>query len=185
MMLDRSFLALDARTRRAFFVQTHADAFAAEPFLTELALDLDLAQPFSLDVGQLQIFEHQIDQFVQTDIGFVVVDAGPVAGLLAAFAVFTLTYYIAGLGLAVAALADAGSVLAVDEAVLFDAANGHFDDSIVVFADDRLFGDDVGNVVADRFAHFLPVAQTIAGAAVAALGGGRIVRAKDGVPRMT
>ena len=42
-------------------------------------------------IGQLQIFEHQIDQFIQADIGLVVVDAGPVAGLLAAFAVFTLT----------------------------------------------------------------------------------------------
>ena len=89
-MLDRGFLALDARARRALFVQTHANAFAAEPLLTELALDLDLAQPFALDVRQLQILEHEVDQLIQADLGLVVVDAGPIAGLLAAFAVLCL-----------------------------------------------------------------------------------------------
>ena len=106
------------------------------------------------------------------DVGLVVVDAGPVAGLLAALAVFALADDLAGLRVAVAALADAGSIVAVDEAILPDAANRHLDDPVAIFADDRFFRDDVGDVIADRFADFLPVAQPIAGAAVAALAGG-------------
>ena len=91
VMFDRSFLALDPRARGALLVQAHSDAFAAKSLVAELALDLDLAEPLALDVGEFQILEHEVDQFIQADIGLVVVDAGPVAGLLAAFAVFALT----------------------------------------------------------------------------------------------
>jgi hypothetical protein len=79
------------------------------------------------------------------------------------------------------ALADAGGVLAVDEAVLFDAADRDLDDTVPVFADDRLLGDDVGDVMADRLVDFFPVAQPVSGAAVAPLRRGGIVGAEDGV----
>jgi len=171
MMLDRGLLALDARTSGALFIQTHADTFAAKSFLAELAFDLDLAQPFSFDIGQFQIFEHQIDQLIEADVGFVVVDAGTVAGLMTCFAVLALTDDVAGLGLAVADLTDAGDVLAVDEAVFFDAADGDLNNSVLVFTDDGFFGDDVRDVIADRFANLLPVPQAITSAAIAALAG--------------
>ena len=86
------------------------------------------------------------------------IDAGTVTGLLRPFAVFSLSHDIAGLRFAVAALADTRSVFSVDEAVFFDAANGYLDNSVFVLADDRFLGDDVGDVVADRFADFLPMA---------------------------
>jgi len=87
------------------------------------------------------------------------------------FAVLALTDDVAGLGLAVAALTDAGGVLAVDEAVFFDAADGDLNNSVLVLTNDGFFGDDVRDVITDRFANLLPVAQAIAGAAIAALAG--------------
>ena len=77
------FFAFDSRARRAFFIQTHANPFAAKAFLAEQSFDFDLTQTFAFEIGQLQIFEHQVDQFIQADIGLVIIDARMVARLLA------------------------------------------------------------------------------------------------------
>ena len=172
-------LAFDPGSRGAFFVQAHPDAFFPIALLAELPFDFHLTQLFAVEIGELEVFEHQFDQLIETDFGFVVVDAGLVAGLLTLGAFFALTDGLAGLHVAVAALSHPGRIFAVDKTVLFDAPNRHFNDPIAVLADDRFFGDDVGDVVADRFADFLPMAQAVAGAAVAALAGGRMVGAKD------
>ena len=89
--------------------------------------------------------------------------------MLARFAVLSLPNDISRLGLAVAPLANARRVLAIDEAIFFDAANGNFNDAVLVFADDGFLGDDVCNIIADRFADLLSMAQPVAGAAIAAL----------------
>ena len=126
------------------------------------------AQRAALEVGQLEILEHDLDQFVERDVGLVVVDAGPVAGLAVAFALAVLAGLaddLAGARVAVA-LAGAGRVVAVDEAVLLDAAERDLDHAVAVFADDRFFGDDVRDIFADRFADFLAMARAIAGRAV-------------------
>src|SRR5262249_22466556 len=85
---------------------------------------------------------------------------------------------LAGLRVA-ATLAHAGRVLAVDEAVLPDAADRDLDDLLAVLTDDRLFGDDVGDVLADRLADLQSVPRTIAGAAITAFRIRGIVGAED------
>jgi hypothetical protein len=86
----------------------------------------------------------------------------------------------------VAAFAYPWRILAINETVFFDAANGHFDDAVSIFADDRLLGNNVCDVIADRFPNLLPMPQPIAGAAVAALPRRGVIRSKNGrqdVPR--
>src|SRR6185295_10759107 len=148
-------------------------------FLLEQSLDFDLAQPLAFEIGQLQVLEHQVDQFIQTDISLVIIDPRFVAGLLAAFAVLALADDVAGFGLAVAALTDAGGVVTVDEAIFFYSANRHFDYPILIFTDDRFLGDDIGDVVANRFANFLLVAQPVAGSAIATLAGRGVIGTKN------
>src|SRR5271156_6551295 len=87
---------------------------------------------------------------------------------------------LAGARVAVA-LRRAGGVVAEDEAVFLDSAQRHLDDAVLVFADDRFFGDDVCDILANRFANFLPMAQAVAGGAIRALGVGDPVFAEDGV----
>src|SRR5207249_9528387 len=48
-----------------------------------------------------------------------------------------------------------------------------------ILPDDRLLGDDVGDVVADRLADFQAVPRPIAGGAIAALGVGGLEGAED------
>ena len=45
---------------------------------------LDLAQRLALEVGQLEVLEHDVDELLERDVGLVVVDAGLVAGLVLA-----------------------------------------------------------------------------------------------------
>ena len=76
-------------------------------------------------------------------------------------AVFALADDISRFGLAIPALANSRRVVAIDKAVFLDAANRHLDDAMFVLADDRLLGNDIADVVAYRFADFLPVAQPV------------------------
>src|SRR5208337_2616718 len=118
--------------------------------------------------------EHDLDQFLKGDVGLVVIDAGAVAGLLVAFAGTVLAGFahdLVGARVAVA-LRGAGSVVAEDEAVFLDSAQRNLDHAVFVFADDRFFGDDVGDIFADGFADFLAMAQAVAGRAVGAFGVG-------------
>jgi predicted dehydrogenase len=92
---------------------------------------------------------------------------------------FALANRLAGLEFAVAALADSGNILAVNESILLHPSDRHLDDPVVVFTDDRFLGDNVGDVVADRLTHFLAMAQTVAGAAVTALAGRWMVGAEN------
>src|SRR5208283_3748311 len=79
------------------------------------------------------------------------------------------------------ALRRTGSVVAEDEAVFLDSTQRNLDHAIFVFADDRFFGDDVGDIFTDRFANFLAMAQPVAGRAVGAFGVGDPVFAKDSI----
>ena len=81
-----------------------------------------------------------------------------VAGLMTLPAFFAFANGLAGLKLAVAALADSGDILAVNESILLHPSYRHLNDPVVVFTDDRFFGDNVGDVVADRLTHFLAMA---------------------------
>ena len=163
-------------------VEAHADADVAIALALAEAIGRDLAQRAPLQVGQFEILEHDLDQFLERDVGLVIIDAGAVAGLAVALALAVLAGLaddLAGLRVAVA-LADAGRIVAVDEAVFLDPAQRNLDDAVLVFADDRFFGDDVGDIFADRFADFLAMAQAIAGRAIGAFGVGEAVFAKDG-----
>ncbi len=51
------------------------------PFAAAQALGFDFTQFLAFQVGKLEIFEHDVDQFFQGHVGLVVVDAGLVAGL--------------------------------------------------------------------------------------------------------
>src|SRR5208283_414155 len=126
-------------------VEPDADADLAVTFSPRRVVGLDLAQRAPLEVGQLEILEHDLDQFLERDVGFVVVDARPVAGVLVALAGAVLAGLaddLPGARVAVA-LRRAGRVIAEDESVLLDAAQRNLDYAVSVFADDRFFGDDV------------------------------------------
>ena len=125
----------------------------------------------SFEVRQFKILKHHLDKLVQTHLGFIIVDACLISRLVPLLTLFALADGLAGLNFPIASLADARDVFAVHEAVFLDAANGHFDDPIIVLADDRFLGNDVGDVVADRLADFLTVAQAVAGAAITTLPG--------------
>ena len=85
---------------------------------------------------------------------------------------------MAGLEFAVAALADSGDILAVDEPILLHPSDRHLDDPVVVFTDDRFLGDNVGDVVAIA-SRTLAMAQTVAGAAITALAGRWVIGAEN------
>src|SRR5208337_3149117 len=134
-----------------------------------------------LEVGQFEILEHDLDQFFERDVGLVVIDARPVAGVFVAFAGRVLAGFaddLPGPRVAVA-LRRTGSVVAENEAVFLDSAQWNLDHAIFVFTDDRFFGNDVGDIFADRFANFLAMAQPVAGRAVGAFGVGDPVFAED------
>ena len=164
-------------------VEPDADADLAVAFAPRRVVGLDFAQRAPLEVGQFEILEHDLDQFLERDVGLVVIDAGAVAGVLVALAgaVFAgLADDLAGARVAVA-LRRAGRVVAENKAVFLDPAQRNLDHAVFVFADDRFFGDDVGDILADRFANFLPMPQPVASRAVGALGVGDPVFAEDRV----
>src|SRR5262249_5193906 len=111
--------------------------------------------------------------------------AGAVAGLVLPVALrlaLRLPDDLPALGAAVA-LADARRVVAVDEAVLLDAADRDLDDAIAALPDDRLLGDDVRDVVADGLAHLGPMPRPVAGRTIASLGVRGRVRSEDRLDR--
>ena len=87
---------------------------------------------------------------------------------------------LAGARIAVA-LGSAGRIIAEDETVLLDSAQRNLDDAVFVFADDRFFGDDVGDIFANRFANFLPMPQPVAGGTIRPLSVGDPVFAEDSI----
>ncbi len=111
----------------------------------------NLAQSPPFQVRQLEILEHDLDQLLERDVGFVIVDAGAITRLPFALALAFLAglaYHLAGPRLAVT-LPYSGRVLTVDKAVFLDPAERNLDYLVFVFADDRLFGNDVGDIFAD------------------------------------
>src|SRR6184192_1502006 len=174
-------LPLDALADGAALVEADTDADLAVALALGEPVGLDLAQRLALEVRQLEVLEHDVDQLFQRDVGLVVVASGLVAGLVLALAgMLRLADHLPGLRLAVP-LADAGGVLAVDELVLADAADGDLDDLLAVLPDDRLLRDDVLDVLADRLADLQTVASAIARRAVAALGAGAFEGPEDGL----
>src|SRR5213593_1248364 len=174
-------LALHALADGAALVEADADADRPVALALGEPVGLDLAEGLALQVRELQVLEHNVDQLLQRDVGLVVVAAGLVPGLVLALAgLLGLADHLPGLRLAVP-LADAGGVLAIDELVLADAADGDLDDLLAVLPDDRLLRDDVRDVLADRLADLEPVAGSVAGRAIAALGAGAFEGPEDGL----
>ena len=164
-------------------VEPDADADLAVAFAPRRILGLNFAQRAALEIGQLEILEHDLDQFFEGDVGLVVVDAGAVAGVLVAFAGAVLAGLaddLAGARVAVA-LRSAGRIVAEDEAIFLDSAQRNFDDAVLVFADDGFFGDDVGDILANRFANLLPMPQPVARGTIRALSVGDPVFAEDSI----
>jgi hypothetical protein len=102
-----------------------------------------------------------------------------IAGALGSTFLRAFADHLAGLS-ALAALADSRRIVAVNEAVLFYSPDGNLDDAIAVFADNGLLGDDVRDVLSDRRAHFLTMAQAVSGAAIAPLSDRGMVGTEDG-----
>ncbi len=161
-------------------VEPDADADGAVPLALDEAHGVDLSQRLALEVGQLEVLEHDLDELLERDVGLVVVGPGLVAGfvLAGALALTLLADDLTGLGVAVA-LSDGGGVVTVDEAILANAADRDLDDLLPILPDDGFLRDDVGDVVADGLAHLEPVPGTVARAPVAALRLGRVIGAED------
>src|SRR5208282_1350702 len=124
-------------------VEPDADTDLAVAFSPRRVVGLDFAQRAPLEVGQFEILEHDLDQFLERDVGLVIVNARPVAGALVAFAGAVLAGFaddLPGPRVAVT-LRRAGRVVAEDETVFLDSAQRNLDDAVPVFADDRFFGD--------------------------------------------
>src|SRR5262245_5785778 len=134
-MLDGGHAAAGTLASRAPLVEADADADRAVALALRHPEGLDLAQRLALQVGQLEVLEHDVDEFLEGDVGLVVVGAGLVARLVLTGPLRAgLAHDLAALGVAVA-LADAGRVVAIDETVLADAADRHLDDAIAVLPD--------------------------------------------------
>src|SRR5216683_2991524 len=132
----------------AALVEPDADADLAVAFAARRIVGLDFAQRAAFEVRQFEVLEHDLDQFLEGDVGLVVIDAGAIAGLLVAFAgavLAGLADHLAGAGVAVA-LRGARRIVAVDEAIFLDSAERNLDHAVFIFADDRFFGNYVGDI---------------------------------------
>src|SRR3990172_5390409 len=167
--------ALDPGAGCAPLVEADPDPFFPVALTFVLLLDFDFPQVFPLQIGQLEILEHDLDEFFQGDIGLIIIPPGLIPGAAVLPSLFAFADDLTGLCLLAAALPDTGHVLPVDKAVLFHSTDGDFDDAVTVLADDRLLGDDVRDILPDSFVDLLAVAQAISRAAVAPLGGGKVV----------
>jgi len=111
-----------ALARGSPFVQADTDADVAITLAFGGAVGWDFAQRTPFEVGQLQVLEHDINQFLERDVGFVIIDSRTVA---CAAVTFVLTF-LAGLADDLArprfaiALPDTGAILAIYEAVFLD-----------------------------------------------------------------
>ena len=166
---------------RAALVEADADADRAVSLALRHPEGFDLPERLALEIGQLEVLEHDVDELLERDVGLVVVGAGLVARLVLAGALRPrLADDLAALRVAVA-LADGGRVVAVDEPVLADPADRHLDDAIAVLPDDGFLRDDVRDVLADGLADLQAMPRTITGGAVAPFGVRRGIRTEDGV----
>src|ERR1019366_8713387 len=84
LSLPRRQDPLHALARGAPLVEPRADADVAIALALGEAIGRDLAQRAPLEVGQLEILEHDLDQLVERDVSFVVIDARTIAGLAVA-----------------------------------------------------------------------------------------------------
>src|SRR5207244_5555140 len=95
-------------------VEPDSDADVAIALAFESTVGRNLAQRAALEIGQFEILEHDLDQFVERDIGLVVIDTGAVAGLPVALALAVLAGLAHDLTGARVALALAGPRLLLD-----------------------------------------------------------------------
>ena len=65
---------------RSSLIQADANAYRAVSLVPALPRRLDFPERFSFKIGEFEILEHDIDQFVQRYIGFVIIDARLIAG---------------------------------------------------------------------------------------------------------
>jgi hypothetical protein len=165
----------------AALVQPHAQTDGAIPLALAQAQSIDLTQFLSFEIGKFEVFEHDVDEFLEGDVRLVVVHPRLTAGLVPSGGTVPLRVAddLTRFDLAVP-LPHSRAVLAKDEAVLADAADRHLDDAIPALADNGLLGDHVGDILADCLAHLLPVPQAIAGGAIAAFRVGGAERPEDG-----
>src|SRR5208283_4024421 len=151
--------------RRPPFVEPHPDADVAKTLALARQVGGNFAQGAAFEIRQFEILEHDLDQFLERDVGFVVIDTGLIARFAFALARAVLPGLADDLSRLRAAVTSAHTrrVVTVDEAVFLDSAQRNLDDLVLVFADDRFFGDDIGDILANRFADLLPMAQAVAG----------------------
>jgi hypothetical protein len=147
----------------------HPDSFFPVPPSPILMFYLDLPQVLPVHVRKLQVLKHDLNELIQGNVGLIIVDTGLVSGLLVTILASLPGNHLAGLYI-VTPLADTGHIFTVDEAVFFNSTNRDLNDSVAVLADDGLFRDDIGNVLADCLAHLLAMAQAVPCATIAPLG---------------
>src|SRR5262249_27889500 len=180
-MLRRRHLAPRTFAGGASFVEPDADADGAISLPLRHPERFDLTQRLALEIGELEVLEHDVDELLERDVGLIVVGAGLIPRLVLAGALRAgLADHLAALGVAVS-LSDARSVVSVDEAILADAADRDLDDPIAVLSDDGFLRDDVRDVLADRLADLHAMPRTVARGAIAPLGVRRGVRTEYGV----
>src|SRR5438093_1024902 len=67
---------------RAAFVQAHADTDLPVALALGQARRGDLPEFAALEVGELEVLEHDVDELFERHIGFVIVDPRPIAGAI-------------------------------------------------------------------------------------------------------
>src|SRR5271154_5109447 len=140
-----------ALPRGAPLVESNPDASVAIALALGATVRGDFAQGTPFQVGQFEILEHDLDQLFERYIGLVIIDARPITCLTFALTLAVLTGladHLARTHVAVA-LADAARVIPIDEPVFLDSAQRNLDYPILIFPDNRFFGDDVGDILAN------------------------------------
>src|SRR5262249_19685682 len=120
-----------------------------------------LARGLCLEPGQRQVVEHHLHQLLQRHLDFVgmlprLVARLPVPRLVAV--AMALTEHVARLP---RALPDTLRGLAILKAVLVEIAQRNADALGAVRGDDRLFGDQLAQILTDRLFHPLIVPQAV------------------------
>src|SRR5690242_16256022 len=84
----------------------------------------NLPQGTSFEVRQFEILEHDLDEFLERHVGFVIIDPWPITGAAVAFALTFLAGFADHLSrpCVTITLADPRSIFAVNEAVFFNPA---------------------------------------------------------------
>ena len=159
-------IALDRFDQRALLVDVVGQPFFANVVKTDVGRGHPIVL-LALQVRQFEVFEQQLLNFVDGDFRLKIVDARLIPGPFALgwpmplLTARVLAQHVADLRFPVALSAVLLLVEVVSETVLIQGTDRHFDNLPPVVHDDALFGDEIGQILFDRFPDFFLMADLV------------------------